>query len=282
VILADIGIQRARAHAQLVALLAATGLPCATMVMGRTALDEYHPAHIGVYDGNKSFPPAVKDVVESSDCVICVGVNLTDYNTGGFTAQLDERTMVDIKLNVTKVKKARFEGVRSVDVLRALTEKLRRRDAAETAYAPRRSPQNGVMKVPAAQPGAPVLADTFLAALQALLQPGDVLIMETFTLTFASVPMRIPSGVEFFTQALWGSIGFATPAAGGAARALKAIAATGAADPRRRVVLVTGDGSLQMSAPALADMLRDGMAPLVLVVNNDGCVPCHLCALLLR
>ncbi len=263
VILADIGVQRARAHNELLALVEATDAPCATLGMGRTALDEWHANHIGVYQGDRSWPRSVQDVVEAADCVLAVGTNQTDWTTGSFTAHLDERLMVDIKLNVTKVKKARFEDVRSVDVLRALAGVLQRREGAHNAYWPRRSRHDGILVPPPALPGARLTSDAFLAALQALLRPGDVLLLETCTLTFGSLPMRIPSGVEFITQALWGSIGMAGPAAGGAARAV-------AHDPSRRVILVTGDGSLQMSVQHLGTMLADGLAPIIFVINNDG------------
>jgi len=49
---------------------------------------------------------------------------------------------------------------------------------------------------------------------------------------------QMPAGATFHNQTLWGSIGWATPAAFGAAMAA----------PDRRVVLVTGDGSHQLTA----------------------------------
>lgn len=100
VILADVGVHRARAEAELLALVEATNLPCATMGMGRSVLAETHPNHIGVYEGDHSFPAGVQHVLESSDCVIAIGANLTDFNTGGFTARLEENRMVDIKIAV--------------------------------------------------------------------------------------------------------------------------------------------------------------------------------------
>jgi TPP-dependent 2-oxoacid decarboxylase len=46
VILADIGVQRARAHAELIALVEATGLPCATMSMGAPGVHHTAPTRI--------------------------------------------------------------------------------------------------------------------------------------------------------------------------------------------------------------------------------------------
>ncbi len=61
-------------------------------------------------------------------------------------------------------------------------------------------------------------------------------------------------------QPLWGSIGYALPAAFGAQTAC----------PNRRVVLITGDGAAQLSIQEMGSMLRDGQAPVVIVLNNDG------------
>lgn len=88
------GVHRGNTHAQLAALVAATNLSVATLSLGRNVFPEMHPNHVGVFAGSRSFPPAVKQLVEGSDCLICVGANLSDWNTGGFTADLDERNMV--------------------------------------------------------------------------------------------------------------------------------------------------------------------------------------------
>jgi indolepyruvate decarboxylase len=71
---------------------------------------------------------------------------------------------------------------------------------------------------------------------------------------------RLPSGASFHNQTLWGSIGWATPAAFGAA----------VAAPHRRVVLFTGEGSHQLSVQELGQFARYGLRPIVFVLNNDG------------
>jgi indolepyruvate decarboxylase len=70
----------------------------------------------------------------------------------------------------------------------------------------------------------------------------------------------MPKGATFHNQTLWGSIGWATPAAVGAA----------AAAPDRRVVLVTGEGSHQLTAQEVGLFGRLGLKPLIFVLNNNG------------
>jgi pyruvate decarboxylase len=48
-------------------------LPVFVTPMGKSAINEQHPSFGGVYDGNGSHPPEVKDIVESSDLIISIG-----------------------------------------------------------------------------------------------------------------------------------------------------------------------------------------------------------------
>jgi len=68
----------------------------------------------------------------------------------------------------------------------------------------------------------------------------------------------LPDGAVFHNQTLWGSIGWATPAALGAA----------IASPSRRTVLVTGDGSHQLTANDIGAMGRYGVKPVIILLNN--------------
>jgi indolepyruvate decarboxylase len=74
------------------------------------------------------------------------------------------------------------------------------------------------------------------------------------------VPLPLPEGAEAQLQPLWGSIGWATGATLGIALA----------DPSRRTVLFTGEGSHQMAAAAVGTMARHGLKPVIFVLNNGG------------
>jgi TPP-dependent 2-oxoacid decarboxylase len=71
---------------------------------------------------------------------------------------------------------------------------------------------------------------------------------------------RLPKGVTFIGQPLWASIGYTLPAALGA----------GLAHPDRRIVLLIGDGAAQLTIQELGTFAREGLTPVVVVVNNDG------------
>ncbi len=87
-----------------------------------------------------------------------------------------------------------------------------------------------------------------------------MIITDTGTSSLGLAFAHLPRGAEFHNQTLWASIGWATPAAFGAA--------IGA--PHRRLILITGEGSHQMTAQEISQFGRHGLRPIVLVLNNSG------------
>ena len=72
--------------------------------------------------------------------------------------------------------------------------------------------------------------------------------------------LRLPKGCTVINQALWGAIGYATPSSFGSPLTA----------PNRRVVLVTGEGSLQMTAQEICQFTRFNLKPVLIIINNDG------------
>lgn len=60
-----------------------------------------------------------------------------------------------------------------------------------------------------------------------------------------------------YNQTIWGSIGYATPSATGAFQAAKENG------KYKRGILVTGEGSLQLTVQTFADMLKLDLKPIV-------------------
>jgi len=94
----------------------------------------------------------------------------------------------------------------------------------------------------------------------AFIRPGDTVVLETGSSSLGLPPMTLPDDVQVHIQMLWGSIGWATGAAFGIALA----------DPNRRTILITGEGSHQLTANEIGNMGRYGANPIILVLNNDG------------
>lgn len=250
-VLAGILVGRTGHRAALEKLLAASGLPFATMFMGKSVLDEQNPAYIGMYNG-ALINEEVRAFVESADLVIDVGGPMTDFNTGAFTARLDPEKTISIVHHHVRIDGKVLPGVEIGDVLEALARRVGRREW------PRIAPTSLGPVVGKAD--APIDAASLYPRWASFIRPGDIVVAETGTSSMGLGFALLPEGATFHNQTLWGSIGWATPAAVGAA----------VAAPDRRVVLVTGDGSHQLTVQELGQFARLGLKPVVFVLNNNG------------
>jgi len=82
----------------------------------------------------------------------------------------------------------------------------------------------------------------------AFIRAGDTVVLETGSSSLGITPMTLADGVRVEAQVLCGSIGWATPAALGMTLA----------DPGRRTILITGEGSHQLTANEIGNMGRFG------------------------
>jgi len=234
------------------AFVDASGLPFATMLMDKSTLEEQQPAYIGMYDG-KLMDEAVREYVESCDVVVLIGAILTDFSTGDFTAQLDPEKTIDIRHHHTEVGTKVYPNVEMKDVLAKLARRVKKRN--------QKRPVHPVSLGAVIGAGSdPITADALYPRWADFIKPNDIVITETGTSGFGLAFALLPKGAKFYNQTLWGAIGYATPAAFGAA----------VAAPERRVVLITGEGSHQLTAQEISQFGRRGLKPIIFVLNNSG------------
>jgi indolepyruvate decarboxylase len=230
----------------------ACGLPFATMFMDKSVLEEQHPAYIGMYDG-KLMDESVRTFVESCDLVLIIGAMMTDFNTGAFTAHLDPEKTINIRHHRTQVGSKVYPNVEMKDVLTELTRRVKKRSGKPSIKPVSRGAEVG-------NGSDPITVEALYPRWASFLKPNDILVVETGTSSMGLGFALLPKGATFHNQTLWGSIGWATPAAFGAA----------VAAPDRRLVLVTGEGSHQLTVQEISQFGRRGLKPIVFVLNNSG------------
>jgi indolepyruvate decarboxylase len=250
-ILPGILISRCGLAAEATAVVEASGLPFATMFMDKSVLDETHPQYIGMYDG-RLMNEDIRAFVEGCDCVLGIGAMLTDFNSGAFTARIDRLKSINILHNSVRVGAALYPNVQMRDVLAALAGKLTKKDVE--------GPKRHGLGKPVGQPNDKISVQYLYPRWEQMLKPGDLLVAETGTSSMGMGFAQMPKGATFHNQTLWGSIGWATPAAFGAALAA----------PKRRTILITGEGSHQLTAQEVSQFHRFGLKPIIFVLNNDG------------
>ncbi len=254
-VLADLLVHRLNAVDNLEALLAADVVPHATLMWGKSLVDESAPDFLGIYAGAASAEP-VRRAIEDAPVLVTAGVVFTDMVSGFFSQRIDPTRTIDVGVQQSTVGNHVFAPVEMEAALDALTLILTRRGITSPPVASTSD------DLPAEMPGRDqpldqkVLWDRFCHALT----PGNVVLADQGTSFYGMATHRLPRGVTFIGQPLWGSIGYTLPATLGA----------GLAHRDRRPVLLIGDGAAQLTVQELGTFSREGLSPVIVVVNNDG------------
>src|SRR6202022_2647127 len=254
-VLADLLVHRLGCVDALNTLLAADTVPHATLMWGKSLVDESSPDFLGVYAGAASQEP-VRRAIEDAPVLVAAGVVFTDMISGFFTQRIDAARTIDIGANQSVIAGHVYAPLDMAAALTAITSILAERGIRSAPLPP----------MPAPAPGNPPDRDQSLTQeslwdrLSQALTPGNVVLADQGTSFYGMAGHRLASGVTFIGQPLWGSIGYTLPAALGA----------GLAERDRRIVLLIGDGAAQLTAQELGSFGREGLTPVVVVVNNDG------------
>lgn len=254
-VLADLLVHRLQAIKELEALLAADVVPHATLMWGKSLLDESAPNFLGIYAGSAS-TPAVRTAIEEAPVLVTAGVVFTDMVSGFFSQRIDPARTIDVGQYQSSVAGEVFAPLEMGAALEALATILARRATPSPPVA-----------LPPAEPlppppprDQPLTQKMVWDRLCLALTPGNVVLADQGTSFYGMADHRLPQGVTFIGQPLWGSIGYTLPAALGAA----------VAHPDRRTVLLIGDGAAQLTVQELGTFSREGLSPVIVVVNNDG------------
>ncbi|WP_020007190.1 alpha-keto acid decarboxylase family protein [Salinicoccus albus] len=252
VLLVDFNTLRYNLEPYVETLAEKMNVPVAQMLQGKGGFDEEHPQYIGMYAG--AFGDSnVRARVEDADCIIAVGLLWSDFNTAKYTADLDPEKMIIIHPHSMIVTEKAYKNIYAADALKAL-QKLEYREAG---------PVESLASIYDTVVGAPeekLAAAAYYPRFQKMLKQDDVMIIDTGTLSYGMSQVKLPSGAFFISHGAWQSIGYATPAALGAA----------IASDDRRVLLFIGEGALQFTIQELSTLIENGCKPIVFILNNQG------------
>ncbi|KAF2641627.1 pyruvate decarboxylase [Massarina eburnea CBS 473.64] len=257
VILVDACAIRHRALTETSEFIIKTGIPAFVAPMGKGAIDETLPNYGGVYAGDGS-NKGVRERVESADLILTIGSVKSDFNTAGFSYRVSQLNTIDFHSYGVKVRYSEYPGVRMNGVLSKVTAKLGQLNIESGPQ-----PNNDIPDTEQDSTQPTITQAWFWPRLGQWLQPKDIVITETGTANFGIWETRFPKDTTAISQVLWGSIGYATGAAQGAALAAKE-------QGIKRTILFTGDGSFQLTAQELSTMIRNKLNPIIFVICNNG------------
>lgn len=251
-------------------LVRVTGFPTSTTPFGKGIVNETYPNFHGVYAG-----AAGKQVympwVNSCDLIVRIGPLNADTNTYGYTTLTNRNVTVEIGQDSIEICGALYRDLNTKGFLKKLLVRL------DTSRLPRLDPYPdlGNMlqirdKLPAPHADAAIDQDTFWLRVSHFFRPGDIVMTETGTPSSGGREFVLPPQTTMINSAIWLSIGHMLGACTGAAIAQAEQIASGIRPSSSRTILFEGDGSFQMSAQSVSDMIRNRANVVIFLINNDG------------
>ena len=250
--LLDLDANRFGVSGQIMELAERFQMHVATLNCAKGAVPETSTQFVGTYAGIGSAPPT-REAIEGSDCLLTVGYRRIESTSGFFTDKLPASA---IHLNSTHVDlpEKNYQGVYIAELLQSMID-------SSSGIVTKKQPARPSKQVAFVPSNDPLTQDAYWKAMQSFLRPGDVIVAEDGTSSAGAGELTLPEACSFISQAfVWCSIGYATGALLGAILA----------SPRRRHILFTGEGSLQMTAQEISTVMRHDLKPLIFVINNLG------------
>jgi indolepyruvate decarboxylase len=250
--LVDIDAMRFSVSGQIMELAERFHMQVATLNCAKGAVPESSPLVVGTYAGIAS-SAATREAIEGSDCLLTVGYRRVETTVGFFSDKLSASA---IHLNSDTVDTAgkNYQGVYIAEVLQSIVD-------SSSGIVTKKQPARPSHQLPLVPSDGPLTQDAYWKAIQNFLRPGDVIVVEDGASSAGMGRLTLPESCTYVTGAfVWCSIGYATPALLGAILA----------SPGRRHILLTGEGSLQMTVQELSTVMRHDLKPFIFVINNSG------------
>jgi pyruvate decarboxylase len=248
-----------------------------TTNLGKGILNETHPTFVGVYNGIVSYP-GVAQAIESSDLVINTGPLLSDSNTGGFTRFIKPEHVVEIHSDHVIFKGQQYLNVamksctppssQPNQVLNRLINHINGDKLPKVT-----KPELPAKPVPQDHDSKKIVQSWIWDRIGQFLKPGDILLAESGTAQFGMPDASFPENITYITQQFYSSIGYSVGGCLGAALALREkkkgakveYMPDGGLNNQGpgRVILIVGDGSLQMTVQEIGTMVKAGLTPIM-------------------
>lgn len=264
-ILVGHGVKISRAEEQVVALAEKSGAAMACTLMGLSAVPTLHPLFVGKLGMHGNI--AANDMTQSADVILAVGMRFSDRVTGDLGHYAPNAKIIHIDIDNSELgKNVRIDvgiAADAKEALSAILEQVAEGSHPEwIAFGKERYQHEYNMVI--GDSIAPKSGDiTMGEVVNAVAEKSnsDALIVTDVgqQQMFASRYSKFNSTRSFITSGGLGTMGFGLPAAIGAKMGC----------PERTVVLLVGDGGLQMTIQELGTIMQNQIDVKIVVLNNS-------------
>lgn len=251
VILVGVEVARFRLGEQVVKLAEKLNAPIATTLLSKSVINEMHHLFAGVYSGASS-EAIVKQLVEDSDCLLMLGVMVTDVCLGFMPSKIDKCNTVNCTVANLTVKNHGYKQIVFSDFINAISARSYSKSNKFISFT-KNKPERF------APTSKKITSERFFEKINSILDENMTVISDIGDSLFGSADLLMHDAISFLSPAFYTSMGFAIPAALGAQLA----------NGHRPIVFV-GDGAFQMSCTELSTIVSRNLNPIIFVLNNNG------------
>lgn len=253
------GVVAAGAGAEILELAERASMPVASTLMGLTAIPHDHPLRMGMLGMHAQRHTNM--ALEACDLILAAGVRFDDRATGKVQEFCPQAKVIHIDIDHSELEKLRPASVAILgdvgEVLRALLPKI--------SPAPRSEWLEYIEALRRAFPSQIPVQGGHATPQELIRRVGELSGGRAVVVTdvgkhqmWAAQSYPFEPGMSWLTSGGLGTMGFGLPAAIGAALAA----------PERKVVCISGDGSLLMNIQEMATAAEQGADVTVILLNN--------------
>ncbi|KAI9151297.1 Pyruvate decarboxylase [Paramyrothecium foliicola] len=249
-----------------------TSMPVLTSPGGKGIVSEHLHNFHGVHFGSAGAPEH-QLWANSRDLVLRFGPLNAETNSFGFTSLPDPQVTVTFDAHSISWT-GQDTGDYALSIKSALRKLLQR---LESLPLPIPEPYPNaclslkamIKNLPKPREDAIVDQYSFWLLISSFIRKGDIIMTETGTASYGGQSLFLPDDTTLVTSTIWLSIGYMLAAAQGASLAQREMQQAGTRSSGR-TILFEGDGSLQMTAQSISDMIRNKLDITMFVLNNNG------------
>ncbi|CAE7860220.1 unnamed protein product [Symbiodinium microadriaticum] len=255
-ILAGVELARYNLGEKLVKFAERHDIPVATTLLSKSVMNERHPLFAGIYSGDMSHQHT-KEIIEDSDCLIMLGVMLTDMTLCFKPSRFKKRKVVSSTIEGLQVRNHTFESVQFGDFCSELLKlDLERQFSKGKSLLPKLSDVPTFVPKPETN----ITVARLFEKINSTLDKDMAIVADIGDSLFGAADLQVHHRNHFLSPAFYTSMGSAIPGALGVQTAM----------PDVRPIVVVGDGAFQMAATELSTIINRGLNPIVFVLNNQG------------
>lgn len=232
-------------------------IPVATTILGKSVVNERHPLSLGVYCESTA-TDEMRKFMDSCDCLIMLGVMMTDMNMGFLPLKYQKRNIIRITSQELQIRNHSFEDVKFVDFCESL---FRVRLERSIKPFPKRIDKEYVC-----EGDRKITVTRLFEKIDSILDKNMAIIADVGDSLFGASDLTVHDSHHFISDAFYLSMGFAVPGALGVK----------SAKPEIRPIVIVGDGAFQMTGMEFASLVKQSKnpgyknPPIVFVINNGG------------